>query len=84
MEMYNCETYDRVMRLPNIPREDSVMFESVEDLIRAHEGIEREVYLDLENSNAVPMEIVEAMIPYFSERAYGQSNSDSQTRVDGL
>ena len=50
---------------------DSVMFESVEELIRAHEGVEREVYLDLENSSPVPMEIVEAMIPYFSERAYG-------------
>jgi len=47
------------------------MFESVEELIRAHEGIDREVYLDLENSSPVPMEIVEAMIPYFSERAYG-------------
>jgi len=47
------------------------VFESVEELIRAHEGVEREVYLDLENSSFVPMEIVEAMIPYFSERAYG-------------
>jgi len=47
------------------------MFESVEELIRAHEGIEREVYLDLENSSPVPVEVVEAMIPYFSERAYG-------------
>jgi len=51
--------------------EASVVFESVEELIRAHEGVEREVYLDLENSSFVPMEIVEAMIPYFSERAYG-------------
>jgi len=47
------------------------MFESVEELIKAHEGIEREVYLDLENSSPVPMEVVEAMIPYFSEKAYG-------------
>jgi len=47
------------------------VFESVEELIRAHEGVEREVYLDLENSSFVPMEIVEAMIPYFSKRAYG-------------
>jgi len=47
------------------------MFESVEELIKAHEGIEREVYLDLENSSPVPVEVVEAMIPYFSERAYG-------------
>jgi len=47
------------------------VFESVEELIRAHEAVKREVYLDLENSSFVPMEIVEAMIPYFSERAYG-------------
>jgi len=47
------------------------MFESVKELIKAHEGIEREVYLDLENSSPMPMEIVEAMIPYFCERAYG-------------
>jgi cysteine desulfurase len=51
--------------------EDFVIFESVEKLIKAHEGIEREVYLDLENSSPVPKEIVEAMIPYFSEKAYG-------------
>ncbi len=47
------------------------MFESVKDLIKAHEGIEREVYLDLENSSPIPMEIVKAIIPYFSQRAYG-------------
>jgi cysteine desulfurase len=47
------------------------MSESVEDLIKAHEGIEKEVYLDLENSSPVPMEVVESMIPYFSEKAYG-------------
>jgi len=45
--------------------------ESVEELIKAHEGIKHEVYLDLENSSPVPKEIVEAMIPYFSERSYG-------------
>jgi len=44
---------------------------SVEDLIKAHEGIEKEVYLDLENSSPIPMEIVEAMIPYFCDKAYG-------------
>ena len=47
------------------------MFESVEKLIKAHEGIEREVYLDMENSSPTPTEIIEAMIPYFSEKAYG-------------
>ncbi|MDH5734289.1 MAG: cysteine desulfurase [Candidatus Bathyarchaeota archaeon] len=51
--------------------EDFVIFKSVEKLIKAHEGIEREVYLDLENSSPIPKEIVEAMIPYFSEKAYG-------------
>ncbi|UCF59601.1 MAG: cysteine desulfurase [Candidatus Bathyarchaeota archaeon] len=40
-------------------------------MIKAHEGIEREVYLDLENCSPIPREIVEAMIPYFSEKAYG-------------
>jgi len=44
---------------------------SVEDLIKAHEGIEKEVYLDLENSSPIPREIVEAMIPYFCDKAYG-------------
>jgi len=43
----------------------------VEDLIKAHEGLKKEVYLDIENSNFVPKEIVQAMIPYFSEKAYG-------------
>jgi len=50
---------------------DFIIFESVEKLIKAHEGIEREVYLDLENSSPLPTEVVEAMIPYFSEKAYG-------------
>jgi cysteine desulfurase len=45
--------------------------ESVQDLINAHKDLEREVYLDLENSAPVQMEIVEAMIPYFAENAYG-------------
>lgn len=47
------------------------MTKSVEDLIKAHDGLEKEVYLDLENSSPVPNEIVEAMLPYFSENAYG-------------
>ena len=47
------------------------MFESVEELIKAHRGIEREVYLDVENSSATPAEIVDEMIPYFAEKAYG-------------
>jgi cysteine desulfurase len=48
-----------------------VMFRSVETLIKAHEGVKREVYLDLENSSPIPMDVIEAMIPYFSEKAYG-------------
>jgi cysteine desulfurase len=47
------------------------MFESVEELIKAHRGIEREVYLDVENSSATPAQIVDEMIPYFTEKAYG-------------
>ncbi len=47
------------------------MFESVEKLIKAHKRLEKEVYLDLENSSAMPVEVVEAMTPYFSKKAYG-------------
>ena len=47
------------------------MAESVEELIKAHEGLEREVYLDLENSSPVPEEVLEVMLPYFNKKAYG-------------
>jgi len=47
------------------------MLDNIQELIKAHEGITKEVYLDLENSSIVPKEIVEEMIPYFSEKAYG-------------
>ncbi|MBS7615913.1 cysteine desulfurase [Candidatus Bathyarchaeota archaeon] len=47
------------------------MIENVKELLKAHEGIIREVYLDIENSSMVPKEIVEAMLPYFNQRAYG-------------
>ncbi|MEM2226395.1 MAG: cysteine desulfurase family protein [Candidatus Bathyarchaeia archaeon] len=43
----------------------------VEELLKAHAGIEREVYLDSENSSRVPDEIVRAMLPYFNESSYG-------------
>lgn len=43
----------------------------VEELIKAHAGIEREVYLDSENSSRVPDEIVRAMLPYFNKSSYG-------------
>ncbi len=47
------------------------MIDNVRELLRAHEGLKHEVYLDNENSSQVPKEIVEAMLPYYSERAYG-------------
>ncbi|MGQ9544870.1 MAG: cysteine desulfurase family protein [Candidatus Bathycorpusculaceae bacterium] len=47
------------------------MIENVKELLKAHEGLKREVYLDIENSSIVPKEIVEAMLPYFDQRAYG-------------
>lgn len=47
------------------------MVENVRELLKAHEGIKHEVYLDIENSSVVPKEIVDAMLPYYSQRAYG-------------
>ena len=47
------------------------MVENVKELLKAHEGITHEVYLDNENSTAVPKEVVDAMLPYYSQRAYG-------------
>src|SRR5512136_1823280 len=47
------------------------MVENVRELLKAHASVEREVYLDTENSSRVPREIVNAMLPYYSERAYG-------------
>ncbi len=47
------------------------MVENVKQLLRAHEGITHEVYLDNENSTIVPQEILDAMLPYYSKRAYG-------------
>ncbi|KYH36986.1 MAG: cysteine sulfinate desulfinase [Candidatus Bathyarchaeota archaeon B23] len=43
----------------------------MEELLKAHGEPEREVYLDLENSAPVAREVLEAMLPYFAERAYG-------------
>ncbi|MBC7130021.1 cysteine desulfurase [Candidatus Bathyarchaeota archaeon] len=48
-----------------------VMIENVRELLKAHEGIRHEVYLDIENSSIVPEEVVETMLPYFSRKAYG-------------
>jgi len=47
------------------------MVENVKQLLKAHEGIKHEVYLDIENSSIVPNEIIKAMLPYYNQRAYG-------------
>ncbi len=47
------------------------MVENVKELLKAHAGLKQEVYLDIENSSLVPKEVVDAMIPYYYERAYG-------------
>jgi cysteine desulfurase len=47
------------------------MVENVKELLKAHEGIKNEVYLDNENSSMVPKEVVDAMLPYYGQRAYG-------------
>jgi cysteine desulfurase len=47
------------------------MVENVKELLKAHEGITHEVYLDNENSTMVPEDVVDAMLPYYSQRAYG-------------
>ena len=47
------------------------MCKSVGALIKAHSNMKIEVYLDLENSSPVPKEVVEEMLPYFTETSYG-------------
>lgn len=47
------------------------MVENVKELLKLHEGITHEVYLDNENSCIVPKEVVDAMLPYFNKTAYG-------------
>ena len=47
------------------------MVENVKELLKLHEGITHEVYLDNENSSVVPPEVVDAMLPYFNKKAYG-------------
>ena len=47
------------------------MVENVKELLKAHEGLKREVYLDIENSSIVPKEVIDAMLPYYYKRAYG-------------
>jgi cysteine desulfurase len=47
------------------------MVENVKEILKLHEGIKREVYLDNENSTMVPQEVIDAMLPYFAKKAYG-------------
>ncbi len=47
------------------------MVENVKELLKLHEGITHEVYLDNENSSIVPQQVVDAMLPYFNKKAYG-------------
>ena len=47
------------------------MVENVKELLKLHEGITHEVYLDNENSCIVSKEVVDAMLPYFNKTAYG-------------
>jgi len=47
------------------------MVENVKALLKAHEGIKHEVYLDNENSTIVPKDIIDAMLPYYNKLAYG-------------
>ncbi|MCK4669107.1 cysteine desulfurase [Candidatus Bathyarchaeota archaeon] len=47
------------------------LIKNIRELLRAHENLKREVYLDTENSSVVPKEVVDAMLPYFNQRAYG-------------
>ena len=47
------------------------MVENVKELLKLHEKIPRQVYLDNENSSIVPQEVVETMLPYFNKIAYG-------------
>ncbi len=47
------------------------MVENVRNLLKAHEGVKHEVYLDNENSTVVPKDVVDAMLPYYDQRGYG-------------
>ncbi|MCK5403408.1 aminotransferase class V-fold PLP-dependent enzyme, partial [Candidatus Bathyarchaeota archaeon] len=47
------------------------MAENIEEIIKAHKDVERDVYLDIENSSPLPKEVIETMTPYFSKKAYG-------------
>jgi len=61
----NVEEYDLSTRV------ELGMIENVKELLKAHEGLKHEVYLDIENSSMVPKEVIDAMLPYFNQQAYG-------------
>ena len=54
-----------------VKRVGMCMVENVKELLKAHKGLKREVYLDIENSSPVPEEVLEEMLPYFNQFAYG-------------
>lgn len=47
------------------------MVENVKELLKAHESITHEVYLDNENSTIVPRQVLDYMLPYYGKKAYG-------------
>lgn len=53
-----------------IPLTESYL-EKVKALLQAHGKPEKEVYLDLENSAPIAPDVLEAMLPYFTDLAYG-------------
>ncbi|MDR1992725.1 MAG: cysteine desulfurase [Nitrososphaerota archaeon] len=47
------------------------MVENVKELLKLHNNLTHEVYLDNENSSIVPQEVLDAMLPYWNKKAYG-------------
>lgn len=47
------------------------MVENIEGLLNAHKNVKHEVYLDNENSTMVAEEVVQAMLPYYNQIAFG-------------
>lgn len=47
------------------------MIGNIRELLKAHKGLKHEVYLDIENSSVLPKEVIDAMIPCYNQRAYG-------------
>ena len=47
------------------------MVENIEGLLNAHKNVKHEVYLDNENSTRVAEEVVQAMLPYYNQIAFG-------------